>query len=162
MEAVDVRDLLEQPGSSRSLHLEEELEGLRTELASTEGPVVLDLQLESIVEGIFVTGPIWGTWTLACARCLRPIQQDFRFEVGELFAHEPDQNADEYALGDAEVDLEPMVRDAVILAMPFSPLCRPDCAGLCERCGGDRNLDECSCPPVADPRWAALDQLDLR
>ena len=53
-----------------------------------------------------------------------------------------------------------MVRDAVLLSMPFSPLCRPDCLGLCERCGGDRNLGECACGPVAaDPRWQVLDMI---
>jgi uncharacterized protein len=51
------------------------------------------------------------------------------------------------------------VRDAVVLEMPFSPLCRPDCLGLCARCGGDRNLGECSCGPEVDPRWGALDDI---
>jgi uncharacterized protein len=50
-----------------------------------------------------------------------------------------------------------MVRDAVVLQMPFSPLCKPDCLGLCERCGGDRNLGECTCTDPIDPRWSALE-----
>jgi uncharacterized protein len=52
-----------------------------------------------------------------------------------------------------------MVRDAVVLEMPFSPLCRPDCLGLCEVCGGDRNLGECPGHETTDPRWAALEVL---
>jgi uncharacterized protein len=52
-----------------------------------------------------------------------------------------------------------MVRDAVGLELPFSPLCTPDCLGLCERCGGDRNLGECSCAPQVDHRWAPLEGL---
>lgn len=163
MEPVDVRDLLERPGTSRRLRLLEPVPGMRTELASVadEEPVVMELLLEGVVEGVYVTGPVAGTWRLSCARCLRPLEQDFRVEVSELFARDPDEEADEYAVGDARIDLEPMVRDAVVLAMPFSPLCRPDCLGLCERCGGDRNLGECSCGPRTDPRWAALDQLNL-
>lgn len=163
MDALDVRDLLERPGTSRRLRLEEPIPGLRTELAAVpdEEPVVMELLLEGVVEGVYVTGPVQGNLHLSCARCLRPIEQRFRIEVAELFAREPDEDADQYALGDAELDLEPMVRDAVVLAMPFSPLCRPDCLGLCERCGGDRNLGECSCGPRVDPRWSALDELDL-
>lgn len=163
MQAVDVRDLVERPGTSRRVRLREPIAGMATELASVpeEEPVVMDLLLEGVVEGVYVTGPVEGPLRLSCARCLRPIEQRFRVEVAELFAREPDEEADEYALEDAELDLEPMVRDAVVLAMPFSPLCRPDCLGLCERCGGDRNLGECSCGPRVDPRWAALDELDL-
>ena len=68
---------------------------------------------------------------------------------------------DEYAVtAEGVVDLEPLVRDNVLPALPFSPLHSPDCLGLCERCGGDRNLDRCSCTdqPV-DVRWAVLDDL---
>jgi uncharacterized protein len=54
-----------------------------------------------------------------------------------------------------------MIRDAVVPAMPFAPLCRPDCQGLCERCGGDRNSAECVCPPEIDSRWAPLASLRL-
>ena len=61
---------------------------------------------------------------------------------------------------DALLDPEPMVRDSVLLSMPFAPLCRPECEGLCERCGGDRNLGECTCVELpADPRWAGIERL---
>jgi uncharacterized protein len=63
-------------------------------------------------------------------------------------------------VSDGGLDLEPMIRDAVILSMPFAPLCRPSCLGLCERCGADRNLGECACGPVVEDAWAPL--LDLR
>src|SRR5437773_2081868 len=68
---------------------------------------------------------------------------------------------EDYELGeDLTLDPEQMVRDSVVLSMPFSPLCRPDCLGLCPRCGGDRNLGECTCSEeVVDPRWAGLEQL---
>ncbi len=96
---------------------------------------------------------------LTCARCLKGFAREFRLEVAERFTR--DEDDEDYPLGERDIDLEPMVRDAVLLAMPFSPLCGPDCRGLCERCGGDRNLGECSCPPRTDPRWAALEDLRL-
>lgn len=161
MDPIDVRDLLGRPGSSREVVLSERVEGLATELAEVpeEQPVRIEVLLESVVEGILVTGPVSGTAAFRCARCLRPFTGRFRVEVAELFVPEADD--DGYPMGDGEIDLEPMVRDAVLLAMPFSPLCAPDCLGLCERCGGDRNLGECSCPPAVDPRWSALEGLDL-
>ena len=161
MEAVDVRDLIGHPGASRRVTLEAELEDLRSELAAVTAPVRVEAVLGSVVEGIYVTGPVTGTMEVSCARCLASEGHRFRVEVAELFAHEPDEEADEYPLGREELDLEPMVRDAVLLHMPFSPVCRPDCLGLCERCGGDRNLGECSCPPPTDPRWAPLHDLKL-
>ncbi len=159
MRAIDVRDLLERPGAARRVHLDEPVPGLRTELADVdEGePLEGDLTLESVVEGIVVRGSVGGRMTLRCARCLMEFERDFDVEMNELYVREPDPDEDEYPLADdLTLDPEPMVRDAVVLQMPFSPLCRPDCLGLCERCGGDRNLGECTCHPEVDPRWSAL------
>ena len=160
---LDVRDLLGRPGSSREIHLAEPIEGLATELAEvpTARPVRADLLLESVVEGILVSGPVRAEAALRCARCLAPFEDMLRVEVTELFAPGADERDEAYPLGDGTIDLEPMLRDAVVLSLPFSPLCREDCRGLCERCGGDRNLDECTCPAEVDPRWAALNELDL-
>ena len=163
MEAVDVRDLLAEPGSSRRLQRAEAFEGLRTELAvvADDDPIAMDLLLESVVEGILVSGPLSGRIAYRCARCLTDFTEEFSLDVTELFAHAPREDEDEYPIIDEQIDLEPMVRDAVILSIPFSPLCGPDCLGLCERCGGDRNLGECSCGPAIDPRWSTLDALGL-
>jgi uncharacterized protein len=161
IEPVDVRDLLERPGASREIHLAEPLEGLAGELVSVPDPVRVDLVLESVVEGILASGPLSGEMSFHCARCLKPARQGFRLEVAELFSPAAGEGDDEYPLRDETIDLEPMIRDTVVLAMPFSPLCRPDCLGLCERCGGDRNLGECSCGPDVDPRWAPLAGLEL-
>ena len=79
----------------------------------------------------------------------------------ELFAAGAEPDGDEYPLVEGQVDLEPLIRDVVVLAMPFAPLCRPECRGLCARCGGDLNLGACTCPPEADPRWAPLADLEL-
>jgi uncharacterized protein len=161
MEPVDVRDLLERPGASREVHAVEPIEGLAGELVSVRDPVRIDLLLESVVEGILASGPLSGTMSFRCARCLKPSDRSFRLEITELFAHEAADGDDEYPIKDRTVDLEPVVRDTVVLAMPFSPLCRDGCLGLCERCGGDRNLGECSCGPNVDPRWAPLADLKL-
>jgi uncharacterized protein len=163
MVLLDVRDLLHEPGAARRVTLEERFDELGTELARVPGdqPVRMEVLLESVVEGVEVSGPVSGRIAFRCARCLRPFEDEFRVEVRELFAPGAPEEADEYPVTEGHIDLEPMVRDTLVLGMPFSPLCRPDCLGLCERCGGDRNLGECSCGPGVDPRWATLDQLQL-
>jgi uncharacterized protein len=160
---IDVRDLIGQPGSSREVHVSEPMSDLGTELAVVpeDRPVGADLRLESVVEGILVSGPLRGVMTMTCARCLKPFDAAFDLEVQELYAPEASPEDDEYPLMEGAVDLEPMIRDAVLLEVPFAPLCRPDCQGLCERCGGDRNLGECTCQPEVDARWAPLLELNL-
>ena len=160
MRAIDVRDLLECPGSSKTVRIEEPVPGLSTVLVEVpqDEPLQGDLMLESVVEGIYVTGSVAGHMAFTCARCLMPFERDFDIAMRELFVREPGPE-DDYALEpDLHLDPEPLVRDAVVLAMPFSPLCRPDCLGLCERCGGDRNLGECTCTEQVDPRWAVLER----
>lgn len=161
--AVDVRDLLRQPASSRRVSLDEPIEGLATELVRVpeDRAVRADLLLESVVEGILAGGRVRVRQDLSCARCLGPAARDLDVEVQELFAPGAGPQDDEYSLVEGSIDLEPMIRDAVLLATPFAPLCRPDCLGLCERCGGDRNVGECGCGPVVDARWSALEGLDL-
>jgi uncharacterized protein len=160
---IDVSDLTHQPGSSRSVQVNESVPGLGTELAAVPDDRSIDaeLLLESVVEGILVSGPVAGGMNLSCARCLKSFQADFHLNVQELFVAGAVIGDDEYPLEEDAIDIEPMIRDAVLLSMPFAPLCRPDCLGLCERCGGDRNLGECTCEPEVDPRWAPLAGLDL-
>jgi uncharacterized protein len=160
MRAIDVRDLLEHPGSSKTVRVDEPVPGLSTELVevSKEEPLEGDLTLESVVEGIYVTGSVAGRMSFRCARCLKPFERDFEIPLQEMVVRDPGPDDDYVLEPDLHLDPEPMVRDAVVLAMPFSPLCRPDCLGLCERCGGDRNLGECTCTPSIDPRWAALER----
>jgi uncharacterized protein len=160
---IDVRDLVDSPGASRSVRVEEAIDGLATQLAAVpqDRSIGADLLLESVVEGIVVTGPVSGVMRLSCARCLKPFDQEFHIDVQELYVSRALPESEEYPLVEGQVDLEPLIRDAVLLAMPFAPLCRPDCRGLCARCGGDLNLDECSCPPDVDPRWAPLSGLEL-
>jgi uncharacterized protein len=160
---IDVRDLLSQPGASRMVLVSEPVPGLGTELAAVPADHRIDAQLllESVVEGVLVSGPVSGDMTLICARCLKTFQSDFRLEVQELFTPGAGAEDDEYPVNEGSIDVEPMIRDAVVLSMPFAPLCRPDCLGLCERCGGERNLGECRCEPEVDPRWGRLSSLEL-
>jgi uncharacterized protein len=156
---LDVRDLLRHPGSSREVKASLRLIGLDTELAHVPDPIRVEVEVDSLLEGLLATGTVSGTMQLVCARCLKPIEHPFSARVRELFLAGATEADDEYPVLDETIDLEPMVRDAVILGMPFSPLCRPECLGLCSRCGGDRNLGECHCGPEVDDRWAALSAL---
>jgi len=160
---IDVRDLITAPGSSRPVRLDEPIAGLATQLAAVgeDHRIGADLLLESVVDGIVVTGSVTGVMTLSCARCLKSFDQAFELRVQELFAMDVEPDQDEYPLAEGRLDLEPMIRDVVVLSMPFAPSCRPDCRGLCSRCGRDLNLGECTCPPDMDLRWAPLSDLNL-
>ena len=163
MNAIDVRDLLERPGASKTVHVDETVPDLRTELVEVpdDAPVAGDLTLESVVEGIYLHGNLRGTMRMRCARCLKEFDASFDVALAELVSKEPAE-ADDYRLGpDDTLDPEPIVRDAVVLEMPFSPLHSPDCKGLCPICGGDRNLGECPGHEEVDPRWSALAGLEL-
>jgi uncharacterized protein len=164
MREIDVKDLLGNPGHSKTVHVTEPVPGLRTELADVpeEAAVEGDLLLESVVEGILVSGELRGPLALRCSRCLKKFGASFDVDVSELFVTEPDPETDEYPLRpEGTLDPEQMVRDAVVPTLPFAPLCTLDCLGLCERCGGDRNLGECACSEVpGDPRLALLADLE--
>lgn len=126
--------------------------------------VHLDLRMESVTEGVLVTGTVTALAEGECGRCLRPIELPLRVPVQELFAY-PDSTTgatsddDEVArLEDNLADLEPIVRDALVLELPSTPLCQPDCPGLCPRCGAlwdDLPPDHRHAEPI-DPRWSAL------
>ncbi len=126
-------------------------------------PLDLDVRLESVTEGVLVTGTVTGTLTGECGRCLEPLTEQVTVELCELFAY-PDSVTDEttdedevHRVDGDVIDIEPVVRDAVVLGVPWTPLCRPDCAGLCPECG--QRLDDLPdghTHEVLDPRWAAL------
>ncbi len=164
--AVNVRELLNQPGAHKHVVQRGPMPNMATPAAWVEPdvPVTVDAEVESVVEGMLVTGLV-STWAkLQCARCLRTIDQEFRVDVQELFALDPREAEDEgYALlPDDRLPLDAMARDAIVLAFPPAPLCRPDCAGLCHQCGADLNVTDCGHRQGAvDPRWADLAELDL-
>jgi DUF177 domain-containing protein len=164
--AVDVRELLQRPGAHRHVVVSAPLEDLATPVASVppDRPVTVDVEIESVVEGLLVTGTVAATAVARCVRCLRPFDHDVKVEVRELFALREGGEEDEgYAvLPDDRLPLDTMARDALVLAFPAFPLHSPDCAGLCPVCGTDRNLEDCGHggTETIDPRWAGL--ADLR
>ena len=119
-------------------------------------PINLDVRLEGLHDGILVTAEVGTTAVGECVRCLDPVSLPVEVEIQELFAYSPDEAFD-FAVHDDYVDLEPVVRDAVVLALPFQPVCRPDCPGLDPETG-QKLADDPDREPreVLDPRWAAL------
>ena len=165
---LDTRELGRRPGSQRKLSFSAEAPaGLGIEILGVpEGSQVdLDLRLEAVMEGVLVTGTAEAGLEGECARCLEPIVDTVHVDLQELFVYGPDQHRrieddedeDVSRLEDDLIDLEPLLRDAVVLALPFQPLCRDDCPGLCAECGARLadDPDHRHGEPV-DPRWAAL------
>ena len=126
-------------------------------------PVELDLRLESVVEGVLVTGTVRVQVRGECVRCLGPISDELEVDIQELYVYPGVELDDDLASrleGDL-IDLEPLLRDAVVLDLPFQPLCRDDCAGLCVECGANLNENpEHRHEADLDPRWAALRALE--
>lgn len=131
-------------------------------------PLDLDLRLESVSEGVLVTGTVSAPTVGECSRCLTPITGDVEIDLTELFAY-PDSATDETTESDEvgrvvddTVDLEQAIVDAVGLALPFAPLCRPDCAGLCPECGiALADAEPGHHHEQVDPRWAKLASMRL-
>jgi uncharacterized protein len=161
--SVPVAELLGQPGAYRDLSISAPLEGVAVDLARLgDDPITAELRAQSVVEGILVTGRVEGSSELRCARCLSEFSSPLHLEVCELFAmpgHEP-VSEDAYTVTGTEMDLEPMLRDVVALALPLNPLCTEECKGMCAHCGTDLNAGTCECTEDdRDPRWAPLDAL---
>jgi uncharacterized protein len=165
---LDTRELGRRPGSqrevTRSVPAPAEL-GIEVLRVPEGSEVDLDLRLEAVMEGVLVTGTATAGLEGECVRCLEPIVDEVEVTFQELYvyddhAHAPtdDEQGDGVSrlVGDL-VDLEPLLRDAVVLALPFQPLCEEDCPGLCTECGArlaedpDHGHDE-----AIDPRWAGL------
>lgn len=121
----------------------------------------LALRFEAVVEGVLVSGTASVTVVGECARCLDAVEWDETVPFTELFLHEPGPEEEELPVLDGDhLDLEPVVRDAVVLALPLAPLCRPDCPGLCVECGARMADDPTHTHERIDPRWAALTGLE--
>ena len=161
---VSVAEILGKPGTYRDMTVREVLPEVGNALARLSGdPIEARLRAESVVEGVLVTGPVDVQAEFDCARCLTKITGEVSVEVCELYVgpgHEAPPEEDPYRVDGLEIDLEPMLRDAVTLALPLRPICREDCKGICARCGQDLNQGPCDCKDdEIDPRWAALAEL---
>jgi uncharacterized protein len=162
----DLRELGRRAGSLREYRRSVPAPaGLGLDLVGVpEGaPLALELRLESVTEGVLVTGTVTAPVTGQCGRCLDPLSAELAVDICELFAY-PDSSTDQTAEEDEIhridgdiLDVEPAVRDAVVLGLPWTPLCRPDCPGLCPSCG--QRLDDLPAGhthETIDPRWAGL------
>jgi uncharacterized protein len=172
----DTHELGRRPGAlqriSRTVDAPKDL-GIADVVGVPEGaPVELDLRLESVMEGVLVTGTVRASAEGECVRCLEPLRHEVAADFQELFTYpdaddrgrtaEPvdgEEDEDRLFLEDGLFDLEPVLRDAVVLALPMQPVCRETCEGLCPQCGVrlDENPDHHH--DAVDIRWAALQGL---
>ncbi|GAB2507126.1 DUF177 domain-containing protein [Microbacterium petrolearium] len=158
---LPARDIVRKPGEMREHHLVVPAparwgEGIVTVEKGRE--LDLDVRLESVHEGILVTGDVETVYEGVCGRCLRDLAERVEVEFQELFEY-PGQEAADFEVQDDHVDLENLVRDAIVLALPFQPVCQPDCPGL-DPITGERLAESSGAAqqePV-DPRWAALQE----
>lgn len=157
---LNVAELLRKPGSERQVHLESTIEALGIDDQRLPlGPVLVDARLEALSDGVVVSGTARARWRGDCRRCLVPLEGPLEVPLHELYQVRV-TDPDAFPLEHDQLDLRPMVREALMLDAPANPLCREDCAGICPTCGIDRNSAACSCEVlVRDDRWAALDAL---
>jgi len=166
---LDTRELPRRPGAmrtvSRVVPAPADL-GLELIRVPKGADLTLDLRMESVSEGVLVSGTASAPVAGECGRCLRPISDSVVVPLQELYAYEhsaTDETTDEDEVGRLQgdlIDLEPALRDAVVLALPVTPLCRDDCPGLCPECGVHWDeLPAGHSHGQVDPRWAALTQL---
>jgi len=166
----DTRALDHRPGSARTeTRTVPAPAHLHTGMAWIPQGAELDLEvrLESVSEGVLVTATATAPVAGECARCLDPVSQNLRVRCQELFSYEQnggDTGEGGYSLDGDLLDLEPALRDALVLALPLAPRCQEDCPGLCAECGvrlaqagpGHHH------GPDLDPRWAALRQITMQ
>ena len=163
---LDTRELGRRPGSMRLVQREVRAPrriGLDLVAVPADAALTLDLRMESVMEGVLITGAVFGIAEGECSRCLEPLHESVSVHLTELYAYpnsatETTTDADEFRSVVADlIDLEEAVIDAVALALPLQPLCSPECLGLCPTCGvplaiaGTGHGHE-----TIDPRWAVL------
>jgi uncharacterized protein len=166
---LDTRDLPRSPGTTRAVRrvVPAPVDLGLDLIAVPEGAdLTLDLRLTSVTEGIYVSGTVGGPLVGECGRCLRAIADEVRVDIAELFAYEnstTDETTEEDEIGrvrDDLIDLEPAVRDAVVLSLPQNPVCRDDCPGMCPDCGVPWDeLPAGHGHEQLDSRWAELSKL---
>lgn len=166
---LDTRELGRRPGNlqrvRRSVPAPADLQ-LAGVVGVAEGVAVeLDLRLESVVEGVLVSGTARAALSGECARCLDPVGGEVLVDLQELFVFPgrapegPDADDEERQVQGDHVDLEPVLRDAVVLALPQAPVCRESCPGLCAECGARLADDRDHAHDTTDLRWAPLSGL---
>ncbi len=162
---INTHELGRRPGSMRTLRLTVPAPtdlGIELLGVPAGSPVEVQLRLESVMEGVLASGLARVTLAGECARCLDLIDDELEVQLQELYVYpESDAEEDEASRLDGELlDLEPVLRDSVVLALPFQPVCEQDCPGLCVECGARLSDDPGHAHDESvDPRWAALSGL---
>lgn len=159
---VSVIDLMHKPGQMREASLdiltpESMGQGIAVIPMGTE--LDLDVRFESVHEGILVTGEVFVDADAECSRCLEPLTVPIEVDFQELFTYSV-SSEDDHSVIDEQINLEQVIRDAVVLNLPLHPLCQIDCLGLCVECGVkmSENPHHVHEAPV-DSRWIALKEL---
>jgi uncharacterized protein len=158
---IDVGDLRGAPGATKEIQTSEAIHGLQGALGriSEEHPLTLDLIAESMVDGIAVSGDVQATIHLVCSRCLIEFDQQLDVSINEVFYFSTPED-EGYEVEGRTIDLEPLLRDVLVLAIPIRPLHTKACKGICAICGADLNEFDCGHrEEVADLRWAPLKAL---
>lgn len=158
---LNALELLRQPGTERTIRIRLTPAALGVEHPTLRGHIAIDYLLESLHDGIVVKGTASIDWAAPCRRCLVAVNGTAAVEVEEL--HQRDvTDPDAFAIENGQLDLAPMTRELMLLALDNERLCRADCAGLCAVCGSNHNETSCGCDnTVRDDRWAALDELSF-
>ncbi|MGI8415653.1 MAG: YceD family protein [Nakamurella sp.] len=163
---LDTRTLGRRPGSYQPVRISVPVTtpiGIEVLAVPAGHDVELDLRLQSVSEGVWVSGEASAEAVGECSRCLIAITAPVRAPIRELYVY-PGSTTDE-TTGEDElprvvddlIDLEPLVTDELTLTLPLAPLCRPDCPGLCSECGERlADLEHPHAHEILDPRWAAL------
>lgn len=160
---VNVRDIVRKTGHERPLEIDAPMPerlGEGTAFVPAGEPVEVRGLLESVHEGIYASGTLATRADAECSRCVDAFEIDLALDFGELFGYSGGSDDIDYAVEGDRIDLWGVVRDAVVLALPFQPVCRPDCGGLDPETG-ERLPDgtHWQPAPTIDPRWAALENL---
>ena len=153
---IDVVELRRKPATRRSFQREATVPDLvvGSTFVPADEPVSVELELESVSNGVMVAGTIRAAWEGECRRCLEPVRGAVEVDVQELFADKGDPD-EIYPVDGDEIDLRPMVRDAIVLNLPLAPLCRPDCLGP----DPERFPALVEGEGPVDRRWAGLSEL---
>ena len=158
---IDVADLLTHPATRRPVHLAATVEGLVVGTARIETPVDVDLVLERVPHGIVARGTLRAVYVGECRTCLRPVRGDLAVTCSELYEDHP-VDGETYPIDVDAIDLDQLVRDALMLELPLAPACPPgdpDCGAELIIGANDAVSPDDRSP--TDPRWAALSQLEL-
>jgi uncharacterized protein len=159
---ISVHDLINKPGTMRERQLDVVIDEPMANFAigiPAGSTIEIDARFESVHEGILVTGDAFATASGECSRCLDPIDSAVEVEFQELFAYSG-TSEDDFVVENESIDLDQVIRDAVVLSLPFQPVCSAGCKGLCVTCGAKLNEDpQHAHEAPVDPRWNALTNL---